>query len=283
VEEDDIVVEIRGGTRPPFWLLHPNGGNVLYAHVFASGLPPEMPLLGVQARGLNGRSAPFTSIFDAAQYYLSVIRKRQPRGPYLLGGPSFGGNIAYEMACSLTAAGETVALLALFDAFGPGYPRREPLQTRVRQKLSRLTKRLTGAPDERQSVALDRSKDAVWAMARIPDGHSESVKTLQRVSLAHEYALQTYRPSHYPGHLKLFRAAITPEWTGLSFDNPTNGWDAVVHGGVHVTTVPGTHQFILDPPWVEHLIAALSVMLSEAVGASVHVSSPPPPSVSPRR
>ena len=40
-------------------------------------------------------------------------------GPYRIGGYSFGGLVAYEMAQQLEAQGESVALLALFDAY-PG-------------------------------------------------------------------------------------------------------------------------------------------------------------------
>ncbi len=43
------------------------------------------------------------------------IRGVQPHGPYLLGGYCLGGTIAYEAAQQLHAAGEEVALLALFD------------------------------------------------------------------------------------------------------------------------------------------------------------------------
>ena len=50
-----------------------------------------------------------------AAYYLEEMRKIQPHGPYLLGGYSFGGVAAYEIARNLRAAGEEVALLMLFD------------------------------------------------------------------------------------------------------------------------------------------------------------------------
>jgi thioesterase domain-containing protein len=218
---------------------------------------------------------------------LKIIKNRQPHGPYLFGGPSFGGNVAYEMACMLMAEGETVALLALFDAFGPNYPRPAPLLARARQRLSRIAQRArrsvpSGARAESRSLpsgaraeirphgqaeALHpiRTNAEVYALSRIPAGQSEALKILQRVSLAHQYALQTYRASHYFGRLHLFRAESPPDWKGLLFDSPTNGWEAVVHGGIHVTTVPGTHQFILDPPWVDPLIAGLAVLVREAL------------------
>jgi hypothetical protein len=50
-----------------------------------------------------------------ASDYLAQIRAVQPRGPYLLAGHCVGGITAYEMAQQLTAEGETVALLIMFD------------------------------------------------------------------------------------------------------------------------------------------------------------------------
>ena len=281
MKEDDIVVEIRGGSRPPLWLLHPIGGNVLYAHAFATGLAREQPVLALQARGLNGRSAPFISVIDAASFYLRIIRARQARGPYFLAGPSFGGTVAYEMACMLEAQGDSVGLVALLDSFGPNYPRPAPLLDVLRVRghsfLARA-KRLVArgrlgpaAGDARLPLGEDA---AVYALARIPSGHSESVKTLQRVSLAHQHALKTYRQSHYHGRVHLFRAEERPERFDVLFDNPTNGWDSVVHGGVDVTVVPGTHQFMLDPPSVDYVVATLDRLLRDTVPTRVIAPAP---------
>ena len=41
---------------------------------------------------------------EIAERALGAIRERQPTGPYLLGGYSFGGLLALEVARSLTAA-----------------------------------------------------------------------------------------------------------------------------------------------------------------------------------
>ncbi|HEX5656153.1 MAG TPA: thioesterase domain-containing protein, partial [Polyangiales bacterium] len=59
------------------------------------------------------------SIAAFARDYLDAIRKQQPQGPYRVGGMSFGGLVAYEVAQQLRAAGEEVELLAMFDAVLP--------------------------------------------------------------------------------------------------------------------------------------------------------------------
>ena len=46
--------------------------------------------------------------------------RKQPYGPYLLGGMCAGGVIAYEMASQLVRSGESVELVAMLDAVLPG-------------------------------------------------------------------------------------------------------------------------------------------------------------------
>ena len=52
-----------------------------------------------------------------AAWYVKEIRDVQPQGPYLLGGWSMGGLIALEAARQLLAAGQAVALVAMFDTY----------------------------------------------------------------------------------------------------------------------------------------------------------------------
>ena len=54
-----------------------------------------------------------------AQLYINEIKRRQPEGPYLLGGWSAGGVIAYEVCCQLINSGNEVKRLVLLDAPSP--------------------------------------------------------------------------------------------------------------------------------------------------------------------
>ena len=68
-----------------------------------------------------------------AAAYLAEIRELQPEGPYMLGGYSGGGLVAFEMAHQLTAAGQAVALVVMFDTFPPKIPDRDiTVATRLR-------------------------------------------------------------------------------------------------------------------------------------------------------
>ncbi len=54
-----------------------------------------------------------------AARYIQEIQTVQPQGPYLLGGHSFGGYVALEMAKQLQLKGQKVARLAIFDTTVP--------------------------------------------------------------------------------------------------------------------------------------------------------------------
>src|SRR5690348_6743062 len=49
------LVAIRpGGSRPPLFLMHSHGGNVLEYYALAERLDPDQPVYALQARGLDG-------------------------------------------------------------------------------------------------------------------------------------------------------------------------------------------------------------------------------------
>jgi acyl carrier protein len=114
------------GSKPPFFCMPGSGGNVIYFHQLARHLGTEQPFYALQARGVDGKSAPFTRVEDMADYYLKAIQTVQPQGPYLLGGHSFGVIVAFEMAQQLHRQGQKVARLAILDL--PALlPERQPM------------------------------------------------------------------------------------------------------------------------------------------------------------
>lgn len=91
-----------------------------------------------------------------AASYIRELRAFHAHGPYLLGGLSFGGIVAFEMARQMEEEGCEVGLVALFDSLCPGHALPLPLQRRLffhgrrlmrlklREKLSYLRTRAGG-------------------------------------------------------------------------------------------------------------------------------------------
>jgi acyl carrier protein len=90
-----VPLQLRGD-RPPFFGIHGVHGNFLFYRPLAQLLGKEQPFYGIQSQGLDGEPITRTSVEAMAEYYLEQIQKVQPRGPYLLGGYSLGGSIAYS-------------------------------------------------------------------------------------------------------------------------------------------------------------------------------------------
>src|SRR2546423_13883615 len=84
----------------------------------------DRPFYGLQATGVNGQGNRFARIEEMAAYYIETIRAVQPAGPYLLGGWSFGGVVAFEMARQLNQQSRQIAHLALFDTWAPATNRK---------------------------------------------------------------------------------------------------------------------------------------------------------------
>ena len=54
---------------------------------------------------------------ELATHYVHLISKEQRQGPYFLGGYSYGGLVAYEMASLLTEQNQRVEFVVMIDTF----------------------------------------------------------------------------------------------------------------------------------------------------------------------
>ncbi|MBM3289966.1 MAG: alpha/beta fold hydrolase [Candidatus Hydrogenedentes bacterium] len=107
------------GTRPPFFCCAPGGGvSFMYFHL-PEFMGEDQPIYALQDPALNPLIDPFTTVESLSAVQVKAIRKIQPKGPYHLGGWSFGGTVAFEMAQQLRAVGEEVAFFAAIDTEAP--------------------------------------------------------------------------------------------------------------------------------------------------------------------
>ncbi|KAK1020032.1 polyketide synthase, partial [Friedmanniomyces endolithicus] len=78
--------------------------------------------------------------------YLQEIRRRQPKGAYIIGGWSAGGVLAYAVAQALLAAGDKVEKLLLLDS--PCPVNLDPLPTRLHIFFNEIGLLGTGDPSK---------------------------------------------------------------------------------------------------------------------------------------
>jgi FkbH-like protein len=136
------LIELKSGGPRNLFLVHDGDGETLLYMNLARRTPEDLAVWGIEPNRLPGIPLAHAAIEDMATFYLKEIRKKQPHGPYLLGGMCAGGVIAYEMAVQLENVNEAVDLVALLDAAAP----------RAAKKPGRLAKerlgRLRGAIEQ---------------------------------------------------------------------------------------------------------------------------------------
>lgn len=260
IDEEKLVVELRNaGTLPPFWLIHPVGGHVVFARRFCALLAPEQNVFGIQAQGLDGRQPPFETIEDMARHYITLLRAHQPSGPYYFGGPSFGGKVCYEMAQQLLAAGERPELVVLFDTFAPRYPEAKALLPWLGDKLAQSFREgpwRTALRAGRRLLRITAPRGyADYLAAEGLDDSSGSA--LQRVIAANQKASRRYVVKPYAGTICLFRAQQKPDWPGMDFSDETNGWGRYAQH-VEVEHIDSNHQQLFEEPAVRELAKKFS-------------------------
>jgi thioesterase domain-containing protein/acyl carrier protein len=275
------------GARTPLFCMHAAGGNVLFYRDLAAELGPDQPVYGVQARGVADRSeTAHDCVEEMAREYLVEIREAQPHGPYRLCGSSFGGLVAFEAARQLKAAGEEVAIVALFDTYAPGYLDAHQ-ELRSGGCVSRILGRMRNMRKQIDSIATLGGK-AAFVAGRLSKAKTQAKRKflwkknafavqyrkatgkelpldLQRNQSAIRRALKSYRPHFYDGQIALFRASEQPV---LDSPDPLLGWGEYA-ARVEDFEVVGSHGALSVYPFASDLAVKLAPLLTDVSKSSV--------------
>jgi amino acid adenylation domain-containing protein len=235
------------GSKPPFFFVHGLGGSVLRFRDLARHMAPDQPFFGIQAQGLDGTQPCLQRVEDMADVYLEHLRAAQPEGPYFLGGYSFGGYVALEIARRLVAQGDEVRALVLLDTYA-GESKSlvgRFLTLSTGGKIAYLRKRA-----ERYRKGIKGRIDFMF----LPP----AVKNVRRTLATAE---NNYRLRTYSDRILLFRASEK----GLrGLEDASGGWHKYAAGGLDLHEIDGDHGNILNEPNVRLLAAELRHCLERA-------------------
>jgi amino acid adenylation domain-containing protein len=252
------------GEATPCFFVHPAGGNVLCYRGLAEKLC--RPFYGLQAPGLSGEQPPLDNIEKMATLYRRTIQYAQSRGPYVLGGWSSGGTIAFEIARQLEAQGETIERIVMMDA--PAPMQETPIDdvALLRWFLKDLgidTARLSC--DSPVESSIEQSLASMLQLVRAQQGLVRDIDTEQ---LQHVFAVfrrivragRLYRPSTIYSDILVLRAqdGMVSEFS----DHPALqqidwGWKSFTHGRTDAALVPGTHYTIMHDGHLNALVEIL--------------------------
>jgi thioesterase domain-containing protein/acyl carrier protein len=245
------------GSHPPFFCVHPAGGSALRYVALAYQLGTDYPVYGLQARGHETGQKPFDRIEEMAAFYCQAIASVRPRGPYLLGGWSFGGLVAFEMARQFLEQGEEVPLIALFDSAagnvawdryqGPVPDQAEQLARVLGDELAVPVdelRRFENADEQAEHIVRQAQKRGVLPADYDVGQARRYIATLE----AHGQAMRAYTPRPFPGRVVQLCAT---EGLITALGDPRLGWEELALGGVEVHMIPGRHQDLFRPPAVQ--------------------------------
>ncbi len=202
------------------------------------------------------RGAAMLDVIAMARDYVTLIRRAQPRGPYVLGGVSFGGLLAYEMAQQLTARGEEVRVLVLFDTILPRGLEELAWTDRARAGLGKLRE-----GSDALLSAVRRRAEKVEAQVRRIRGEQVTERAPDVVAVrdgALKAAAESYDAviTPYPGRVVIFRArdGLGEGGERVRWDM---GWTGLVRADTPVHGVSGDHLGILRDPGVGEIARTL--------------------------
>lgn len=248
-------VKLKDGEGAPFFIVHGVGGTVIELTALGRQIATNNPIYAIQAQGIDGSQAPLERVEHMAEFYATEIRKMQSQGPYCIGGYSFGGVVALEVARRLGP--ENVAKLVMLDSFAHPHtwPLKSRLQTRTRKMAVQMKHRLKQPPQETlaflaskmrklvtnrttEEKAAERAKHVNnWLGAVSPD----LPLPLRQTRIAGDAALLAFKPSYYPGKITFLRAGTT----GPVFPRDArNIWRKLVKE-IEVHTLKGDHRSII--------------------------------------
>jgi thioesterase domain-containing protein/acyl carrier protein len=265
-ERPGIIALKSSGCRLPFFAFPGTATHPLSFYHLARLSEPDQPFFGLVYPEPSPQRPYPTRIEDMAQRLLPDIRRIQPQGPYRLGGHSFGGFVAYEVAQQLIALGHEVSLLVLFDTWGKGFPAMRPLPGRILDHLNHMgtlgfQEKVTYFVGKAAALRRKVARAIGWPVVeRSAHGLPDEVL---RIIAINQNARMRYQPRPYPGRLVLFRAERTPSWVGTRFEDPLLGWGSLATKGIEVHTAPSDHWTVLHRENVPSLARTLNNYLRE--------------------
>ena len=275
------------GSNLPFFCVPGAGGRPFYFYHLGRCLGDDQPLYSFE-NNLYQELGAITHIEDMASIYIEAMQAVQPQGPYFLGGHSYGGNVAFEMAQQLRNQGQEVALLAIVDSSAPTYKDKQMLIDYINWDHARwlvevskgievyLEKNVDISYDTLQSLTVDEQLKYVLHYFKMANMLPPNAEITQLTNIVQAYknsclCLVDYVPKQpYSGKLTILRAnEDLPEDPNGYLNAEVSqdlslGWSEFSSEPVDIHFVLGNHITIMVEPHVQVLAEKLKACIQQA-------------------
>ncbi|PGD97836.1 hypothetical protein COM48_07150 [Bacillus wiedmannii] len=265
------------GSYQNAFFVHGGPGLAAFYNNLSKTLGNDYPVYVFQAKGVDGKTMP-RNFEEMVSHYMHCIRMVQPKGPYVIGGYSFGGIIAFEMAQRFMRQGEEVSKLIIFDTFPPDpeaneifYSNSDPNNAFFKLMMgnefanARKNKAALILPKDLEGVHPFLHISHIAQLAKQRGGNPLPVEEIYNFIAGacrlNDYAgatYDTYKPQSYYGDVLYFKATDgfvgEDNWMGLDPVNVykdydyTGPWRKWVKGDLDIIQVPCDHFNILEEP-----------------------------------
>jgi amino acid adenylation domain-containing protein len=257
------------GSNAPFFCVHARGGDVIFYEQLASALGPDRPFYAFQSPLVAQQNVREVSLEELASIYVRDLRAFYPQGPYLIGGASFGGLIAFEMARQLHALGAEPSLLVLFDTAVPGHEQCFNTGKRIARFWEGLRREGAGYLGKKAAVkgkclgaSFYRSLQLLACRLYRIRGRSLPLRLHYfEVEEAHQRAQDRYVLKPYAGKITLIRALRRGSEPVSRKEDYALGWGALAGGGLEMLDVDTSHMYMLFEPYVREFVKSLKPLL----------------------
>ncbi|NCS00739.1 MAG: amino acid adenylation domain-containing protein [Microcystis aeruginosa G13-11] len=272
------------GSKPPFFCVPGAGGRPFYFYHLGRYLGKDQPFYSFE-NDLYQQFGEITRIEDIASIYLKAMQDLQPQGPYFLGGHSYGGNVAFEMAQQLVNQGQQVALLAIIDSSAPTYKDKQILldyinwdHVRWLAEVSKgievyLDKTIDISHETLQLLTVEEQLKYALNFFKLANMLPPNAETRQLEKIVQAYktsclCLIDYLPKQiYPGKITIIRASEelsddpNKDLIAGDCEDSSLGWSEFSTEPVEIHFVLGNHVSIMVEPHVQILAEELKVCL----------------------
>lgn len=252
------------GSQTPLWFIHPGIGEILVFLGLAQHFP-DRPIHALRARGFNPGEEAFMDLIDVVATYYHALKKQQPHGPYAIAGYSYGSMLAFEITKILSANGDTVQFLGVFNL---------PPHIKVRMRLLDWTAGLLHIAHFCGIITEQRSEELIDDLRKLPEPEQvrkllaesdqqrcadlalthQSLSTWVRVAWSLQKIGWEYDPSGSVANMDVFYCQplkIVARTRKEYRETKLNHWADFVRGGVRFHEVDGEHYTMIGP---EHVV-----------------------------
>jgi amino acid adenylation domain-containing protein len=233
-----IITLKESGNKTPLFLVHPIGGTVFWYNNIAKYFDKDRPLYGIQDPGIESSDYFFANIEEMANYYYTHIKNIQPKGPYIIGGASFGATIAIEICRHMKK--KDVICIPVLDGWGV-YPEELRDENYFRESM------------------IKQQKD--WQTKFGVYGYNEFTKIFatqtHRLELLYKYRMRKIKHNILLFKSKNIMDIFEP------IDSYDNNWSKYAQNKLDIIIAEGNHETMFHNPNVKTLAHNLTTLLDK--------------------